>query len=124
MYVNRLRRTTRIGYDTSVLRRIARLVLYLLAVVLLTVVGGFSYLFFVLPHVEPAAAIEVPRTSERIARGQYLSRHVVGCSDCHGERDWTKYSAPQMREREGHGGMAFRIGVGTLYAPNITPARI
>ena len=111
-------------YDSAVLRRIARLFLYLLAVVALAVVGGFSYLFLALPRVAPPVTLQVPRTPERIARGQYLSRHVAGCSDCHGERDWTKYSAPQMREREGHGGMAFRIGVGTLYAPNITPVRL
>jgi mono/diheme cytochrome c family protein len=95
-----------------------------LAVVVLAVAGGFAYLFLALPRVAPPAAIQVPRTPERIARGQYLSRHVVGCSDCHGERDWTKYSAPQIREREGHGGMSFPIGVGKLYAPNITPARL
>ena len=106
------------------LRRIIRPLLFLLAVVVLAVVGAFSYLFLALPRVVPAATLQVPRTPERVARGQYLSRHVVGCSDCHGERDWTKYSAPQMREREGHGGMAFPIGVGALYAPNITPARL
>jgi mono/diheme cytochrome c family protein len=107
-----------------VLRRIARLVLYLVALVVLAAAGGFAYLFLALPRVAPPLTLDVPRTPERIARGQYLSRHVAGCSDCHGERDWTKYSAPQVREREGHGGMAFRIGVGTLYAPNITPARL
>jgi mono/diheme cytochrome c family protein len=107
-----------------VLRRIARLFLYLLAVVVLVMAGGLVYLFLALPRVAPPATLQVARTPERIARGQYLSRHVAGCSDCHGERDWSKYSAPQIREREGHGGMAFRIGVGTLYAPNITPARL
>ena len=106
------------------LRYIGRLLLYLLGVVLLAVVGGFSYLFLALPRIAPPTTFQVPRTPERIARGQYLSRHVAGCSDCHGERDWTEDSAPQMRDREGHGGMAFRIGVGTLYAPNITPARL
>jgi mono/diheme cytochrome c family protein len=107
-----------------VLRRIARAFLYLLTFVSLLAAGGFAYLFLALPRNAPAASLEVPRTPARIARGQYLSRHVVGCSDCHGERDWTKYSAPQIRDREGHGGMAFRIGVGTLYSPNITPARL
>jgi mono/diheme cytochrome c family protein len=107
-----------------VLRRIARLALYLLILVLLLAGGGFAYLFLALPHSAPPASLQVPRTPERIARGQYLSRHVVGCSDCHGERDWTRYSAPQMRDREGHGGMSFPIGVGKLYAPNITPARL
>jgi mono/diheme cytochrome c family protein len=107
-----------------VLRRIASFFLYLVAVVVLAVIGGFSYLFLALPRVAAPMTLAVPPTPERIARGQYLSRHVAGCSDCHGERDWTKYSAPQMREREGHGGMAFRIGVGTLYAPNITPIKL
>jgi len=92
--------------------------------VVAVVAGGLVYLFAAFPRLAPPPILEVPRTPERIARGAYLSRHVVGCSDCHGERDWTKYSAPQMRDREGHGGMAFRIGVGTLYAPNITPARL
>ena len=106
------------------LRRIGRLLLYLLAVVVLVVIGGVSYAFLMLPRAAPPAILQVPRTPERIARGQYLSRHVVGCTDCHGERDWTKYSAPQVREREGHGGMAFRLDIGTLYAPNITPVRL
>ncbi len=106
------------------LRRIARLALYLLLAVLLVAGGGFAYLFLALPRTAPPVSLQAPRSPEPIARGEYLSRHVVGCTDCHGERDWTKYSAPQMRDREGHGGMAFRIGVGTLYAPNITPARL
>jgi mono/diheme cytochrome c family protein len=81
-------------------------------------------LFLALPRAATPEAFQAPRTPERLARGEYLSRHVVGCSDCHGERDWTKYSAPQMREREGHGGMAFKLDVGTLYASNLTPAKL
>jgi mono/diheme cytochrome c family protein len=107
-----------------VLRRLARVFPYLLAVLAVLVAGAVAYLFLALPRSAPPANLQVPRTPERIARGAYLSRHVAGCTDCHGERDWSKYSAPQMREREGHGGMVFRIGVGTLYAPNITPARL
>ena len=49
---------------------------------------------------------------------------MVGCTDCHGERDWTRYSAPQMPSRAGQGGMTFRLPVATLHAPNITPAAI
>jgi len=107
-----------------VLRRITRLFLYLLAVVGVLLAGGFAWLFLALPRTAPPASLQVTSTPERIARGRYLSRHVAGCSDCHGERDWSKYSAAQMHEREGHGGMAFRIDVGTLYAPNITPDRL
>lgn len=106
------------------LRRLVRIVLYLVAAVVVIAAGGLGYLFVAFPRAATPEVFQAPRTPERLARGEYLSRHVVGCSDCHGERDWTKYSAPQVREREGHGGMAFKLDVGTLYAPNITPARL
>jgi mono/diheme cytochrome c family protein len=105
-------------------RRIVRIVLYLVVAVVVIATGGLGYLFLAFPRAAAPEAFQAPRTPERLARGEYLSRHVVGCSDCHGERDWTKYSAPQIREREGHGGMAFKLDVGTLYAPNITPAKL
>jgi mono/diheme cytochrome c family protein len=106
------------------LRRIVRIVMYVIVAILVVAAGGVGYLFLALPHAASPEVFQAPRTPERLARGEYLSRHVVGCSDCHGERDWTKYSAPQMREREGHGGMAFKLDVGTLYAPNLTPANL
>jgi mono/diheme cytochrome c family protein len=105
-------------------RRLIRFVMYAIAALLLVAACGLAYLFLALPRAAAAEAFQAPRTPERLARGEYLSRHVVGCSDCHGERDWTKYSAPQIREREGHGGMAFKLDVGTLYASNITPAKL
>jgi mono/diheme cytochrome c family protein len=106
------------------LRRLVRIVLYLVAAIVVIAMGGLAWLFMAFPRAASPEVFQAPRTPERLARGEYLSRHVVGCSDCHGERDWTKYSAPQMREREGHGGMAFKLDVGTLYAPNLTPAHL
>lgn len=106
------------------LRRIVRIVLYLVAVIVAIVAGGIGYVFLALPRAAAPETFQAPRTPERLARGAYLSRHVAGCSDCHGERDWTKYSAPQIRDREGHGGTVFKMDVGTLHAPNITPARL
>jgi mono/diheme cytochrome c family protein len=106
------------------IRRSIRLAVWLGVTVAIVATGAVAYLFAAYPRMAPPPSIEVPRTPERIARGAYLSRHIAGCTDCHGERDWSKYSAPQMREREGHGGMAFRLDIGTLYAPNITPAAI
>jgi mono/diheme cytochrome c family protein len=101
-----------------------RILLILLVAAAALAAGGLAYLFRAYPRVAPPSSVKVESTPARIARGAYLSRHVVGCSDCHGERDWSKYSAPQMREREGHGGMAFHLDIGTLYGPNITPAAI
>ena len=93
--------------------------------VLAVVAGaGWTYVMAAYPRVAPASALKVAGTPDQVARGRYLSHHVVGCTDCHGERDWSRYSAPQMRNREGHGGMTFRLPVATLHAPNITPAAI
>jgi hypothetical protein len=115
----------------DVVESMSRLVYRLLKVVcwvgagLVVVAGtGYGYLQLRYPIVAPPSALKVAGTPDQLARGDYLTHHVVGCTDCHGERDWTKYSAPQMREREGHGGMTFNIGVATLHAPNITPAAI
>jgi hypothetical protein len=105
-------------------RRFVRIVLYVVVAILVVAASGVGYLFLALPRAASPEVFQAPRTPERLARGEYLSRHVVGCSDCHGERDWTKFSAPQMREREGHGGMAFKLDIGTLYAPNLTPANL
>jgi mono/diheme cytochrome c family protein len=105
-------------------RLVLRVALVLLAAVVVLAGVGLGYLFLVLPHAAPPSHVQVPRTPERVARGAYLARHVAGCTDCHGERDWTKYSAPQMPDREGHGGMTFALDIGTLRAPNITPAAI
>lgn len=105
-------------------RLVLRVALVLLAAVVVLAGLGLGYLFLVLPRTAPPSNVQVPRTPERLARGAYLARHVAGCTDCHGERDWTRYSAPQMREREGHGGMTFDLDIGTLRAPNITPAAI
>lgn len=106
------------------MRTLLRLLLLLVLIVVVGAAAGLAYLYAAYPRTAAPSSLRVERTAERIERGAYLSRHVVGCTDCHGERDWTKYSAPQMREREGHGGMAFNLDVGTLRAPNITPAAI
>jgi len=110
------------------MRRLALVVLKVVAVavlVLAAVAGaGWTYVMAAYPRLAAPSALKVAGTPAQVARGQYLSHHVVGCTDCHGERDWSRYSAPQMRNREGHGGMTFRLPVATLHAPNITPAAI
>ena len=109
---------------TTVLRIVFRTVLALLLLVACTAAAGIGYLYLALPHVAPPRDFHARRTPDLVSRGAYLCHHVVGCTDCHGERDWSKYSAPQMRSREGQGGMTFRFDIGTLRAPNITPARL
>ncbi len=96
-------------------------------VVLLVLVAacGYGYLMFAYPKVPPPTAFKIDATPERLARGKYLSDHVVGCTACHSKRDWTKFSGPPIPETLGQGGDEFLLGpAGVLYAKNITPAAI
>ncbi|HUI30561.1 MAG TPA: c-type cytochrome [Candidatus Acidoferrales bacterium] len=92
------------------------------------IIIGLVYFNLSFPKAEPVPNIKVELTSARLARGEYLVRHVAGCFDCHSERDWTKFSGPVIPGTEGEGGEVFdkvTAGVpGTVYAKNITPAGI
>lgn len=96
-------------------------------VVLLVLVAacGYAYLMFAFPKVAAAPDIKFDTSPERIARGKYLSDHVVGCTTCHTKRDWTKFSGPIKEDVLGAGGESFSLGpAGMLYSKNITPAGI
>jgi mono/diheme cytochrome c family protein len=107
-----------------VLHLLRRLSLVLLTIILLAAALGSAYFYLRFPRTAAPLDLQAPRTAERLARGEYLSRHVAGCTDCHGERDWTKYSAPQMPEHAGRGGMVFDLDIGKVIAPNISPAAL
>ncbi len=60
-----------------------------------------------------------------MARGDYLTHHVLGCFDCHSQRDWSRYAGP-IEGPEGAGGpcMSEEFGVpGRVCFSNITPDR-
>jgi len=92
------------------------------------IIAGLVYFNLSFPKGEPVPNVKVDITPSRVARGEYLVRHLVGCLDCHSERDWTKYAGPIIPGTEGKGGEVFdeeTVGVpGTLYAKNITPMGI
>ncbi len=96
--------------------------------IVILLVAGLVYFNMSFPKAEPVPNIKVGATPERLARGEYLVRHVVGCLDCHSERDWTKFAGPVTPGAEGKGGEVFdeeTAGVpGAVYAKNITPAGI
>ncbi len=97
----------------------------LVALVVVAAGAGFGYLMFAFPKVPPPAAVTLEPTPERLARGKYLSDHVSMCTDCHSERDWTKFSGPVKPDRIGVGGQEFALGgAGVVYGKNITPAAI
>lgn len=107
------------------MRKLLQILGVLSGLVVVVTLGGLGYLMAAFPNVPPAAVVTLEPTPERLARGKYLSDHVVGCTSCHSERDWTKFSGPVKPGRIGVGGQEFPVGgAGTVYGKNITPAAI
>ena len=76
-----------------------------------------------LEHLSAISSIE----NAAIERGKYLAWHVMGCIDCHSQRDFSKFSGPVIPGTEGMGGERFgpELGLpGSVYGRNITPAAI
>jgi mono/diheme cytochrome c family protein len=107
------------------MRLLLKIVGVLLVLLLLVAGGGLAYLYSAYPNVPLNETYQIQPTPERLARGKYLNDHVVGCTACHTERDWTRFSGPIKPERTGAGGDHFALGpAGDLYGKNITPAAI
>jgi len=97
----------------------------LVALVVVVAACGYGYLMFAYPKVPAPPNVTFDTAPERLARGKYLNDHVMGCTTCHTERDWSRFSGPIKPERLGAGGEPFNLGpAGALISPNITPAVI
>jgi mono/diheme cytochrome c family protein len=110
------------------LRLVVKFVVLLVVVAVVVVGGGLAYLFMRYPDVGPAPDVKIDVTPERVARGEYLARHVTGCLDCHSIRDFSKFAGPITPGTLGQGGERFdrnSAGVpGVLFPGNITPAGV
>lgn len=96
----------------------------LISIIVLILIAGLIYFNLHYPDVDPPSDIKIVSTPEKIARGEYLAKHVTVCIDCHSDRDFSKYSGPIVLGTEGKGGFKFdkKIGFpGTIYSKNITP---
>jgi hypothetical protein len=97
----------------------------LVALIVVVAACGYGYLMFAYPRVPAATNVTFDKSPERLARGKYLADHVMGCTTCHTQRDWTRFAGPIIQERLGAGGEKFSLGTGgELISPNITPAII
>lgn len=61
--------------------------------------------FLLRPQMRPAPPEPVQRTAERLERGRYLVEHVMACSWCHSQHDWTRYLGPKVPGTEYGGGV-------------------
>lgn len=102
------------------MKRIAVLVLGSLVAVFAAAAG---YLLVLSPNARPTTDLAVEATAERVQRGEYLVRHVVGCLYCHTRQDVSK-RVHKAKGPEGAGGECLgpEAGIpGVVCAPNITP---
>ena len=108
-------------------KRLVKILLYFVGFVLLCLVLLLIYVKTMLPNVGGAPDLKVELTPERIERGEYLANHVMGCTDCHGLRDYSVFTAPMIPNSEGHGGEVFdqKLGLpGRYISPNLTPTHL
>lgn len=97
------------------------------AVLVFVLAAGITFTVGWHPFIGPRARPLTPRmfqsTPERLARGEYLVRNVIGCMACHAEHDWTAHDAPTLPKTLGAGqDMSLLKGLpGMVYVPNITP---
>lgn len=98
--------------------------LKIVGIVLLVGIGALAvFIATFKPKQRPAVTETVERTPARLARGQYLVNAVLGCMDCHGTRDTSRFAFP-LTGPAGSGGECLgpESGLpGRVCAPNITP---
>jgi len=58
-------------------------------------------------------------TPERLRRGEYLVRAVMGCMECHSRYDW-KANPPVLASTDGAGSILYEQGGIRIVGPNIT----
>jgi mono/diheme cytochrome c family protein len=102
--------------------------LVVLGLVVLMLAAAITFTIGWRPIIGPRARALTNRhfdaTPERLTRGEYLTRAVLGCVDCHSEHDWNAPGGAVLPGREGSGGIFPVEGLpGRLVAVNITSDR-
>ena len=99
----------------------------LLALVVVVLLAGISATIGWRPLIgaksRPLTDRRFDRTPERLARGQYLTEHLLDCFACHSDRDWTQHDVPVIAGTKGGGSPAFPLLdlPGQVNPPNISP---
>lgn len=108
------------------MKRLGRIVLYvaiaLVALLPVAITFTIGWRPFIGPRMRPVTDRRFASTPARLERGRYLVTSLNGCFACHSERDGSEPGAPPKIGREGAGKLFLSDpGLGTLFAPNITP---
>jgi mono/diheme cytochrome c family protein len=108
--------------EDRMIRVCLRVAGFLVVAVMVTAVGGFSYLYFRKPAVAPPSDVKVAITPARLARGKYLY-NLADCDGCHSQRDFSRFNGPVVESGRGMGNVfPPDLGLPGVVAPrNITP---
>lgn len=109
------------------MKKIFKIVVVILIVIIAGAGGMLLYVKTFLPNVGAAPDLNLKYTPEMIERGRYLAGSVMGCIDCHAQRDFSYFAGPVIESTRGQGGEFWDENLnfpGKMYAPNITPANL
>lgn len=98
--------------------------IFLLSLIVLIALGvtfTIGWRPFIGPKTRALTDRKFEATSARMERGKYLAENVLGCFDCHSERDWKSPGAPTIVGKFGGGQVWVEEGMQWLVVPNITP---
>jgi len=101
-----------------------KVVLAVLGVVVVLVAGAAIFLLTKKPAQRPPSPEQIAGTPERLARGAYLTEHVLNCTHCHSVADAASFGHPPKEGTAGIGGNCWseEMGIpGHLCATNLTP---
>jgi hypothetical protein len=96
----------------------------IISVFIILIIAGLAYFNASYPKVSPPPDLTIELSDHLIARGNYLANHVALCTDCHAQRDFTKFAGPIKPGTLGAGGDVFDESMGlpgAIYSKNITP---
>ncbi len=107
---------------TRWLRILGICLLALVALLVVAISATVGWRPFIGPQARPLTNRTFERTPERLARGKYLTENLLGCFDCHSQRDWTKHDVPLVPGTEGGGVVDFPLLdlPGQIHPPNIS----
>ena len=108
------------------MKRFVRILAFVTGIVVVLIVVGITFTIgwrpFIGPRVRPLTDRKFEATPARMERGRYLVQAVMGCVECHSERDPAVLEAAAKAGREGAGLLFIDDpGLGKVYASNITP---
>jgi len=105
-------------------KKLVKILLYLLGGFFIIIIGLIAYVKIALPNVPLEDDLKISATPEMIKRGSYLANNVMGCMDCHAQRDMNYFAGPFIEETRGVGGEQFNRQMGfpgAFTSLNLTP---